>query len=58
MTIYVVWCKWSAWRRDFRLHYKKYKTKEKALLGAEKIKKDSRKFIWTYFVDGKEVNEL
>ena len=58
MIVYVVWCKWSVLAHDFRLHYKKYRSKEKALLGVQKITKDSRKFIWSYIVDGKERDRL
>jgi len=58
MKIYIIWCKWSALAKDFRLHYKKYKDKEKARLYAAKIIKDSRKFIWSYIIDGKVVERL
>lgn len=58
MKVIVVWCKWSSLFRGYRLHYKRCKNREKAIEFARKIKMDSRKFIWSYIVDGKERDNL
>lgn len=59
MCIYVVWCKWCWLVGDFRLHYsRRFGSIDKAAKYANKISKDSRKFIWSYIVNGKEVESL
>lgn len=56
--ITVTWCKWSLWAGFYHLHSRTFKNIEKARKYAEKIVKDKNKFIWSYEINGKEVEAL
>lgn len=58
--VYTVgYAKWSFWRNFYVIHYRDFKSREKARSFIDKLhQKKRRRFVWELFINGEEVHKI